>query len=209
LGTGVSGVSGVSGVGLDRGRVGLELLGLDLLGPAHGLLDLGPHVGDADHHQAGLAGVEMLAQLLEVVAAHAGGGVARHRPQRGPAGGGGGQQPGPDPGEREQGDDQACGQPDPAAEDATDPGRGLVLLGDLDLAVVPPLDHGGVVGVDQPGLGVQVLDQLVVRFGLGHAGVHPDIGHERVDGHPPTSLERSRSAPSLPEPGRAVLTLIG
>jgi hypothetical protein len=33
------------------------------------------HVGDADHNQAGLAGVEVLAELLEVVAAHPGGGV--------------------------------------------------------------------------------------------------------------------------------------
>jgi hypothetical protein len=95
---------GVLGVGLDRGVVGLELLGLDLLGPAHRLLDPGPHVGDDDHDQAGLAGVQVLAQLLEVAAAHAGG-VPGHRAQHSPAGGGG-QQPGLDPGEREQGDDQ-------------------------------------------------------------------------------------------------------
>jgi hypothetical protein len=87
----------------------------------------------------------------------------------------------------EQDHHQAGGQPHPAAQDPADPGRGLVLLGDLDLAVVAALDHRGVVGVDQPGLGVQVLDQLVVRSGIGHVGVHPDIGHERVDGHAPPS----------------------
>jgi hypothetical protein len=165
---------------------------------AHGPLDLGPHVGDPDHDQAGLAGVQLLAQLLEVVAAHAGGGVAGHRAQHGPAGGGGGQQAGPDGGEREQGDDQAGGQPHPAAQDPADPGRGLVLAGDPHLAVGPPLDDRGVVGVDQPGLGVQVLDQLVVRFGGGHVGVHPGVGHERVDGHPPTSCPLP---PTMTAPG--------
>jgi hypothetical protein len=37
-----------------------------------------------------------------------------------------------------------------------------VLLGDLDLAVGPPLEYGGVVGVDQSSLCVEVLDQFVV-----------------------------------------------
>jgi hypothetical protein len=59
-----------------------------------------------------------------------------------------------------------------------------VLAGDLDLAVGAPLDDGSVVGVDQVGLGVQVLDQLVVGVGVGDVGVDPDVGHEGVDRHP-------------------------
>jgi hypothetical protein len=134
--------------------------------------------------------------------------VAGDRAQNGAAGGGGGQQAGADGGEREQGHDQAGGQPHPAAEDTADPGRGLVLAGDPHLAVGAPLDHGGVVGVDQPGLGVQVLDQLVVGFGVGHVGVHPDIGHERVGGHrpPPLSLavHDGDSRVGRPHPGRVI-----
>jgi hypothetical protein len=125
----------------------------------------------------------VLTQLLEVVAAHPSRAVSGHRAQHGPAGGGGGQQTGPDPGEGEQGDHQTGGQPDPTTEDPADPGRGLVLHGDPDLAVGPPFDHRGVVGVDQPGLGVQILDQLVVGLGVGDVGIGPDIGHERVDRH--------------------------
>jgi hypothetical protein len=62
-----------------------------------------------------------------------------------------------------------------------------MLLDDLDLAVGTPGDHRGVVGVDQPGLGVQVLDQLIVGLGVGNVGVHPDVGHEGVDRHPGAS----------------------
>ena len=55
------------GVGLDLGRVGLELLLLELLGLLHGLLDACADVLDADDDQAGLAVVELLTQILEVV----------------------------------------------------------------------------------------------------------------------------------------------
>jgi hypothetical protein len=89
----------------------------------------------------------------------------------------------PEPGDREQGDDQAGGQPHPGTQRPTDPRGRLVLLGDPHLAVLSPLDHRGVIGVQQPGLGVQVLDQLVVGFRVVHVGIHPDVGHERVDGH--------------------------
>jgi hypothetical protein len=34
---------------------------------------------------------------------------------------------------------------------------------------------------------VQVLDQLIVRLGVGDVGVHPDIGHKVVDRHPGAS----------------------
>ena len=76
------------------------------------------------------------------------------------------QQAAADRGEREQRDHQAGGQTDAAAEHAADPGRRLVLLDDLDLAVVAALDHRRVVGVDQAGLGVQVLDGVVVGLGV-------------------------------------------
>jgi hypothetical protein len=46
-------------------------LGLHLLRLPHGPLDLRPHVGHPDHDQARLPGVKVLAQLLEVMAAHA------------------------------------------------------------------------------------------------------------------------------------------
>ena len=70
--------------------------------------------------------------------------------------------PPPIGGEREQRDDQAGGQPDAAAEHAADPRRRLVLLDDLDLAVVAALDHRGVVGVDQARLGVEVVTSSIV-----------------------------------------------
>jgi hypothetical protein len=62
-----------------------------------------------------------------------------------------------------------------------------VLLDDLDLAVGAPLDHRGVVGVQQSGLGVQALDPLVVRLGVGEVGIDSAIGHEGIDRHPHAS----------------------
>ena len=56
---------------------------------------------------------------------------------------------------REQRDHEPGGQTDAAAEHAADPGRRLVLLDDLDLAVVLALDDGRVVRVDESDLGVQ------------------------------------------------------
>lgn len=75
-------------------------------------------------------------------------------------------------GERERRDDQTARQTHSATEHATDPRRGLLLLHNLDL-VVTPLDHGGVVGVDQPCPGVQILDQLVVRLRRLDVGYTP------------------------------------
>src|SRR5262249_12242927 len=102
---------------------------------------------------------------------------------RGAAGGGGGKKPPADRGEREQRHDQAGGQAHAPAEHAADPGRRLVLLGDLHFPVGAALDHGGVVGVDQVCLGVQVLDELVVGVGVPDVVVHPDVGDERVNCH--------------------------
>jgi len=58
-----------------------------------------------------------------------------------------------------------------------------VLLDDLDLAVLAPLDHGGVVGVDQARLGVQLVHQLIVRFRVLDAVVDPNERHQRVNRH--------------------------
>src|SRR4051794_8063443 len=67
---GAGDLRGRSGVALDLGSVGLELLLLELGGPLHRLLDLGAHVRDGHHHQAGRAAVEVLTEVLEVVPAH-------------------------------------------------------------------------------------------------------------------------------------------
>src|SRR4051812_21525301 len=62
----------------------------------------------------------------------------------------------------------------PAAEHAAHARRRLGLLDDLGLAAVAALDGRRVVGVDQVGVRVQVLDELVVGLGVGDAVVHPD-----------------------------------
>src|SRR5215469_2665016 len=77
---------GGPGVGFDVGGVGLELLGLHLLRLLHGVLDLRPHVGHPDHDEARLPLVEVLAEFLEVVAAHPGGRVTGDRAEDGAAG---------------------------------------------------------------------------------------------------------------------------
>ena len=82
-----------------------------------------------------------------------------------------------DGGGRKQDDHQTCGQADSAAEHTADTRRGLVLLDDLDLALVVALDDGRVVGVDQVGVGVKLLDELVVRQGVGDIAV--DAGSRR------------------------------
>src|SRR5919198_2749332 len=64
-------IPGRRGVALDRGGVGLELALLHLLGPLHRPLHLRAHVRDGDDDEASLARVEVLAELLEVAAAHA------------------------------------------------------------------------------------------------------------------------------------------
>jgi len=74
-----------------------------------------------------------------------------------------------------------------------------VLLDDLDLAVVTPLEHSGVVGVHQARLDVEVLDGLVVSLGIGHIAVHPDVDHQRVDRHdvPPGSVAERDATPRI------------
>ena len=84
---------------------------------------------------------------------------------------------------REQGDHQPGGQAHPAAQDAAHPGGGLVLLDDLDLAVGLALDDRGVVGVDEPGLGVEGVDRVVVAQGVRNVAVDARVGEEGVDGH--------------------------
>ena len=59
---------GCRGVALDLVDVCLQLLLLDLLGPAHLPLDLRTHVRGADHDKSGLTSVQGLPQLLEVFA---------------------------------------------------------------------------------------------------------------------------------------------
>src|SRR5436190_13241547 len=156
---------------------------LNLCGPFHRPFDLGAHVGDGDHNEAGLTSVQVIADLLEVVAAHASGRMAGDRTEDGPAGGRPDEQPAADRCEREEGYDQSGGKPDSPTEHAADAGGGLVLFYDLGLAVVAPLDNGGVVGVDQPRLGVEILHELIVGLGVGDAVVDAGVGHERVDRH--------------------------
>src|SRR6516165_1345461 len=78
-----SALPGGLGVGFDVGGVGLELLRLHLLRLLHGVLDLRPHVGHPDHDEARLPLVEVLAEFLEVVAAHPGGRVTGDRAEDG------------------------------------------------------------------------------------------------------------------------------
>ena len=101
---------------------------------------LAVHVGDADDDQPGLALVELLAELLQVLAAHARRRVTGNRAEQRAAAGGRGEQPAADRGRGEQRDDETGREPDAAAEHATDARRRLVLLHDLDLAVVAPFD---------------------------------------------------------------------
>src|SRR3954453_5116247 len=56
-------VSGGGGVALDRLGVGLELSLLQLCGSLHRPLHLGTHVRHGDDDEAGLARIEMLAQV--------------------------------------------------------------------------------------------------------------------------------------------------
>jgi len=58
-----------------------------------------------------------------------------------------------------------------------------VLLDDLDLAVRLALNDGRVVCVDQTGLGVQVVDRVVVGQRVFDFGVDAGIRDEGVNGH--------------------------
>ena len=144
---------------------------------------LAPMSATADHDQPGRAGVEALAELLEVVAAHPRRGVTGDRAEDGAAARRGRQQAAPDGREREQRDDEAGGEPDATAEHAAHARRRLVLLDDLDLAVVATLDDGGVVGVDQARLRVKVMHELVVGLRVLDVVIDADERHQRVDCH--------------------------
>ncbi len=131
----------------------------------------------------GLAGVEVLAELLEVLAAHAGRRVPGERTERRATTGRRSQQSATDGGRREQRDDQAGGETDTATTHCTDTCGRLVLLDDLDLAVVLALDDGGIVGVDETFLGVEIVDRVVVGLRVVDVRVHPDVRHECVHRH--------------------------
>ena len=146
-------------------------------------LDLGAHVGDGDDDEPGLAGVEVLTEFLEVVAAHPRRRMAGDRAQDRAARGRSGKQAAADRREWKQRDDEPGREPDPAAQHPADPCRRLVLLDDLGLPALATLDHGRVVGVDQIRLRMEVLHELVVSLGVGDVAVHPDIDHQRVDRH--------------------------
>ena len=165
------------------------------------MLDLRLHVGHADHDQAGGALVEALAGLLEVLPAHPGGGVAGDGAEHGTPGRRTHEQAGADRRRGEQGDHETGGQADAAAEHAAHSGGRLVLLDDLDLAVLAVLDDRGVVGVDESGFGVQGLYGVVVGLGVGDVGVGADEGEEGVDGHDGSfqriSGERTEPSPEL------------
>src|SRR5690348_9997296 len=124
-------------VGLDRGGVGFQLPGFYLPGLLHGPLDLRFHIGHRDHHQSCLPGVQVLAEFLQVLAAHPGRCVTGYRAEHRAAPGGDREQSAADGGDREQGYHQAGGEPGPGAEHASRPGRRLMLPGDLDLTVGP------------------------------------------------------------------------
>ena len=94
---------------LDLRDVGLELLPLELLGPLHRPLDLRAHVGNRDDDEAGRALVELLTELLEIVAAHARSGMTGHCPKDGTTGRRAGEQAASDSGKRKQRDDQPGG----------------------------------------------------------------------------------------------------
>ena len=56
-----------------------------------------------------------------------------------------------------------------------------MLAADLHLAVLAALDYGRVIGIDQPGFGVQLLDEVIVR--VRDVVVDPDVGDEGVNSH--------------------------
>jgi len=101
------------------------------------------------------------------------------------AGGGADQQAASDGREREQHDHQPGGQPNAAAQHATHPRRRLVLLDDLDLAVVATLDHGSVVAIDETLLGMEVVHQAIVGLRILDAVIDPNERHQRVNRHRP------------------------
>src|SRR5262249_20374881 len=103
--------------------------------------------------------------------------------QHGPAARCRGEETAADRGRGEQRDHEAGRETDTAAEHPTDARRGLVLLLDLDLAVLTPMDQRGVVRVDESGLYVQVLDRLVVDLRILQSVVRPCVDEKCVDGH--------------------------
>ena len=168
---------------LDLRGVRFEFLLLDLVGRGHHALDLGTHVGHADHDETSFAGIEVLAELLEVLTAHAGCRVPGERTERGTTTGCRSQQSTTDRRRRNSATTRPVARPTVRTADRTDTRRCLVLLDDLDLAVVRALDDRGVICVEQTLPGVEVVDRVVVGLGIVDARVHPDIRHERVHCH--------------------------
>src|SRR4051794_6782625 len=148
-------------VPLERFGVRLELLLLQLLRAAHGLLDPRLHVRYTHDDQARLTLIQGLTEGLEVVAAHPCGRMSSHRTQERPTGRGHREQSGADRGDREERDREPGSRPGPATQHATDPGRRLVLARDLHLAVPTAVNDRRVVDVHQPLPGMELLDQAV------------------------------------------------
>src|ERR1700751_2880699 len=114
----------------------------------------------------------MLAELLQVLAAHPGGRMTCDRAENRAAARGNREQATADRGEREQGYDQAGCQTHAAAEHPAGSRRPFWLLGYLALPVGPALDHRRVIGVDQVLLGMQLLDRLIVGVGVGRVVIN-------------------------------------
>jgi hypothetical protein len=170
-------------VALDLGVFGLQFLLLELCRAFHGVFDLGAHVRNGDHDQAGGAGVQVLAQLLEIVTAHPGRGMTSHCAEDRAARGRRCEQPTSNSREREEHDHQPCRPPDAASQDAADAGGRLVLLDDLDPAIVATLDDGRVPGVDQARLGVEAVHELIVGLCVLHTVIDPNERHQCVNCH--------------------------
>jgi hypothetical protein len=121
----------------------------------------------------------------------------------GPAGGRAGEQSPTDGGERKQRYDQTGREPDSTTQNAARARRGLMLFDDFGFALLATLDDGGVIRVDQAGVPVKVLHELIVGLGVVDAVVYPNVCQQRVDRHgvllPPTmSRPRLSGAPRFP-----------
>src|SRR3954447_12812848 len=68
-----------------------------------------------------------------------------------------------------------------------------MLADDLDL-LVRPVDHRGVIGIDQSRLAVQVLDQVVVGLSAVDVRIHPDVDDEGVKCHYCPSSPNARAS---------------
>src|SRR5690349_7604134 len=108
--------------------VSFELFRLDLLRALHLVLDLALEVGDRDDHKTGLTRVESFAELLEVLAADAGGRVPGDGAEQRTASSRRGEETSADRGRGEQRDDEPRRETDTTAQHTAGARRRLVLL---------------------------------------------------------------------------------